>query len=268
MRFFPFLFLFSLSATINDPFRCEWFTGYRNDRIHWHLQDAATNTVTYSELYRDVEFWENGLVFKVIHRDIVFFVRGSYSAFGKGQLQETQAGIRQPRSHTTGWAADASGYLSYAVNLTNGRVYKWIFMPLVGYSGYFERLRAPPQNLRQSWYGVFLGAGLQIEPGGRLLFNLGYAYHWPHLHFTTHFLSSSEPTTNSFHTDQGGNLGQTGWAQVDYRFGKVWRVGLGAQVHYFSTPFSNVDTSQTPTSQTLKLRWVPIDGWMQISREL
>src|SRR5579864_9831520 len=90
----------TLRATVNEPFRWEVFSGYRNDRIHQH-------TPILSEIYRDVEFWENGLVLKAIHRDLAFFLKGSYSAL-----------------ITHGWAADVAGYFGYAVNLTTDRTYK------------------------------------------------------------------------------------------------------------------------------------------------
>ena len=77
-NFLFILFVSALSATVNEPLRCEVFSGYRNDRIHWHLQDpGAGGTLTYSERYRDVEYWENGLVLKTIHRDLTFFLRGT-----------------------------------------------------------------------------------------------------------------------------------------------------------------------------------------------
>lgn len=121
MRFCSvFLCVLPLAATINEPLRCELFNGYRNDRLHWHLQEGGTGLLTYSELNRDVEFWENGLTLKTIHRDLAFFLRGSYAAFGKGSLFQRYSDLpftaEQPqfRFNTDGWAADASGYFSYA----------------------------------------------------------------------------------------------------------------------------------------------------------
>lgn len=286
----------SLQASLNEPLRAEWFTGYRNDQIHWHLQNE-TGATLYTEHYRDVQFWENGLVLKTIHRDVAFLARGSYSAFGKGNLSETYRQLSFTpdlvsfQSHTSGWAADAMGYISYGVNLTEGRLYKWIVLPLLGYSAHFERLNRSspkpkissayemnssfPQQLRQSWYGVFLGVALQIEPGGRLLFNVGYTYHWLRARFNTQWqeqvvtMSGNNLVLNSIHLNRGGNLGQTGWAQIDYSLTKDWRMGLGAQIHYFSTRFFQVDVKQNnnPVSEVFKLRWTPIDGWIQISRE-
>ncbi|MES2273480.1 MAG: hypothetical protein V4487_04760, partial [Chlamydiota bacterium] len=83
IKLWPFFFLAApLLATVNEPWRWELFTGYRNDRIHWHLQESEGGALTYSELYRDVEFWENGLTLKTIYRDLSFLLRGAYGTFG------------------------------------------------------------------------------------------------------------------------------------------------------------------------------------------
>ena len=90
--FFALLFLgifalpFFLLATVNEPLRGEFFSGYRNDRIHWHLQTPGNGVLTYSELYRDVQFWDNGLALRTVSRDLLFFLSGNYAAFGRGAL--------------------------------------------------------------------------------------------------------------------------------------------------------------------------------------
>lgn len=290
-------------ASVNDPIRWELFSGYRNDHLHWHLQNPGANTTSYREIYRNIQFWENGLVIKLIQRDIAFYVRGSYSAFGKGQLNQHYYNLTSTDSPiflagTRGWASDAMGYLSYTANLTPGRHYQFIVMPLVGYSGHFEKLKrnkvqpAPylsgngeeifssfPQMLRQTWYGVFIGGNLRIEPNEKLFLNVGYTYHWLRSRFKTAWqdqilqfsgktLTSTITTLNSLRVNQGGNIGQTGWMQIDYCFSRLWKGGFGAQIHYFSTTYVPLHIKQNGVSlaQTFKLRWTPIDGWIQISR--
>ena len=62
MKFWHFCFCVApIFATVNEPLRIELFSGYRNDRLHWHLQEGGTGTLNYSEKYRDLQFWENGL---------------------------------------------------------------------------------------------------------------------------------------------------------------------------------------------------------------
>ena len=310
LAIFPLL----LSASVNEPLRCEFFSGYKNDRIHWHLQlPGEGGVLTYSELYRDLEFWENGLSLKAIHRDIVFFLRGSYSAFGRGgTLFQKYADLPftpdQPqfRFHPEGWAADASGYFGYAVNLTADRTYKVILIPLLGYSAHFERLRSKggtpdpyessdalgadfytmrsslPQQLHQTWYGFFLGGAFQVEPGGRFVLQAGYAYHFLRCRFKSHdetdvslynsgpVLVSNDVALTKVKTSEGGNMGQTGWVQLDYLFSKLWRMGLGGQIHYFSSRVidASLQSAGETSSEKFKLRWTSIAGWVQVSREI
>ncbi len=276
MKFLPlFLSAAGLFATVNEPLRWEIFSGYRNDRTHWHLQDPGDGgTLTYSELYRDIEYWENGLVLKVIHRDLTFFLRGAYGTFGKGAVYqrypETQT---RTRSTTSGWTADGSGYFGYAVNLSADRTYKVILTPLIGYSGYFEQLKRKdiPGNFRLVWNGFLFGGGIAVEPGGNLIFNVGYSYHLMHnrVHTTAQDIGGAS-TRQSIKTSSGGNGGQSGWAQMDWLLGYYWRLGIGGQIHYFSTRVVNATVEQAGRgdySQKFKLRWTPVSAWAQISRQ-
>lgn len=301
--------------------RCEIFSGYRNDRQHWHLQDPGVGGVlTYSELARDVQFWENGICFKTIHRDFVFNIKGSYAAFGRGSVFERFAQLdftaEQPHFHFSshGFAADTSGYIGLAVNLTPDRTYKVIIIPLLGLSAHFEQLwrqngspslyegsareglftmhSSLPNKLHQTWYGLFLGGGFQIEPGGRLVLQAGYSYHWLRCKFKTHLknivdvfnndsmLLSDTVTTTKVSLSDGGNMGHTGWAQVDLLCTQLWRFGLGAQIHYFSSRVLDASLHQnkeilnsiqttftTSSSEKFKLRWTSISGYLQGSRE-
>ncbi|MEN9654786.1 MAG: Protochlamydia outer membrane protein [Chlamydiota bacterium] len=300
-------------ATVNEPLQVALLTGYRNDRLHWHTQlEASDHAITYSEQYRDIQFWENGLALKVIHRDLVFFLSGSYAAFGRGgtlfdrfgNLSFTQANPRFQFS-TQGWASDAKGYFGYAVNLTPDRTYKTILIPLVGYSAHFERLKRPgssslsstnaagaasftmtpelPQELHQSMYGVLLGVGFQVEPGGNLQLSGGYTYHWLGDKFKTHYGydvtlydASGSPTSSSstqikLTSTSSGNLGQTGWLELQTKLPKGWRFGLAAMIHYFATRVVDArlaPVGQAVTHQKFRLRWTPISGSVVVSKEL
>ncbi|HSX26139.1 MAG TPA: hypothetical protein VLE89_03940 [Chlamydiales bacterium] len=318
MRILPFLlFACGLFGSVNEFLRWEISSGYRNDRIHWHLQNPGDNAeLTYSELNRDVEFWENALTLKTIHRDLVFLVRGAYGTFGHGTLFQKYANLSyatdQPdfQFNTQGWSADANGYFGYAVNLTADRTYKAILIPLIGLSGHFERLKrhgASPfespnavganeytltseaKPLRMSWWGVFIGGGFIIEPGGRFIFNGGYSYHWMRFRLHTGYenelffgspIITQQITTVSLKVDEGGNHGHSGWGQIDYILNRAWRCGIGGQIHYFfsgviaTTLHNQVQTLlQSPSfvesdiAQKLELRWITFSGWVQISRE-
>ncbi len=268
MKILAFLFLaLAMHATVNEPLRLEVFTGYRNDLIHWHIQNPGEDALlNLSERYRDVEYWLNGVVLKAIHRDLTFFLRGSYGAFGKGRLTERfPQEIDNPhiRFKTNGWAADLSGYFGYAVNLTADRTYKVILTPLIGYLGYFEKLSFSNGNFHLVWNGFFLGGQFVFETGGPVILTAGYAYNFVHNKVHTHFQDSSLKTSS------GGNSGQSGWAQIDWSSCGLWRIGLGADIRYFSTRVVDASFSQEgrgDLSQKFKLRWTPISGWGQISR--
>lgn len=313
MKRFFFLPL-ALFATVNEPLRVELYTGYRNDRLHWHLkQPGEHGPLTYSELYRDLQFWENGISFKVIHRDLFFFLKGNYGGFGNGDLFQRFADLsftsEEPRFqfNANGWSADGSGSFGYAVNLTSDRTYKVLLIPLLGYSGHFEQLHRThpqpnpytsspaigadffsmqstlPQKLHMTWYGFFLGGGFQVEPGGRLILQAGYTYHWMRMRFKTHdrtdvslfndgpILVSETNTLTRVKSSAGDNHGHTGWAQLDYCLTRAWRLGFGAQIRYFASRVVDASIQQSglpDSSEKLKLRWVPISGWFQLSREL
>ena len=263
----PLLFVSGLFATVNEPLRFELFSGYRNDRIHWHLQEPGEGgAVTYSELYRDIEYWENGLALKVIHRDLTFFLRGAYGTFGKGTLFGKIPGQTNTPLGTEGWTADGSGYFGYAVNLTADRTYKVILTPLIGYSVHFEQL--DPRAFRVVWNGFLFGGGFTIEPGGRLIFNVGYAYNILHNRVHTKFVGSTP--FHSLKTDTRGNMGQTGWAQMDWVLPRYWRIGIGGLINYFSTSVVDAHIEQTlagDITQKFKLRWTSFSAWLELGRE-
>lgn len=320
MKFYSLLlFCLPLAATVNEPLRAELFSGYRNDRIHWHLQQGGAGTLFYSELYRDVEFWENGLMFKGIHRDLTFFLKGSYGTFGRGSVFQRYANQNfatdepQFQGTTDGWVADGSGYFGYAVNLTADRTYKFIITPLIGYSAHFERLQRGgitpnplqsddavgassysmisrlPKSLHLAWYGFLFGIGVTIEPGNRVILDAGYSYHLLDLRFKTQVenqvslfnpaLTSDQISSFSVDPKGGGSRGHTGWAQLDFAISRLWRFGLGAQIHYFLTNVLDTSRHQKTTplvpsgpttlaeiDQKFKLRWASVSGWLEVSR--
>lgn len=288
MKWLFFFFSTALFATVNEPLRWEVFSGYRNDRIHWHLQEPGEGgTLTYSELYRDVQFWENGLVLKVIYRDLTFFMRGAYGTFGTGTVyQRNQSAPNAPHFtfDTSGWTADGTGYFGYSINLTADRTYKVILTPLIGYGGSFECLHRKsgrpdgevspsfqsdlPGVFRLVWNGVFLGGGFLIEPGGRLILNGGYTYHF--MHNEVHTAVKTSLSDQTIKESSGGNKGHTGWLQMDGILNRFWRLGIGGQIHYFFTRVvdATIEQPNLPnSSEKLKLRWTSISAWAQISRQ-
>jgi hypothetical protein len=259
----------SLFATVNEPLRVGIFSGYRNDRIHWHLQDPGEGgAVTYSELDRDIQFWENGLTLKAVYRDLTFFLKGAYGTFGKGEAIQKYPNAAQFQSQTNGWTADGTGYLGYAVNLTSGRMYQVILTPLIGYSISVEHLKRDHRPFKLLWNGFLFGGGFSIQSGGPLLFHAGYSYHLMH-NRTKAKLQSELNTQQSAKTSSKGNGGQAGWAEIDWQFHPSWRLGLGGEIRYFFTRVVNLSVFQADRAdyaQKFKLRWTTVSGWLQIER--
>lgn len=229
----------ALFATVNDPFEIRLSSGYRADHIHWHQGEV------YSEEYKLIQFWENDLGFRVVYRDLLVKLQGGYSAFGTGTMLQRPS---EEQFSTNGWAADGLGLVGYTVELTPDRTYKVLFIPLGGFSGHYETLN--PKDYNQTWYGFFLGGGFRFEPSGPLLFDIGYAYNWLHLCAKEHYT-----LVNGW-----GSHGHTGWAEIDYRFAKLWSIGLTGNINYFFSPHEGADQ--------FKIRFTNVSGLVTLSREL
>lgn len=255
--------------------------------------------LAYTELYRDVEFWQNGLSFRVIHRDFSFFINGAYGTFGRGTLFQKYSDLNFTPEHpefnfsTEGFSADVSGYLGYAVNLTDARTYEVLFTPFIGYAGHFERLSrgdshprpyivgginmtsSCPKDFRLTWNGFQFGGDLAVDPGNRVHLRTGYAYNLlkMHLHTLYRYENGGQKTLNRIKAIQGGNPGQTGWAEIGYSLNQIWRIGLGGLINYFPAQVINttmqreVDGVKTEIPTQLKLRWTSISGWLALSGE-
>ena len=266
MKYFLFLLFtsFSLTATLNQPLRCEITSGYRNDRIHYHLTTPGDEAMElFSGLYRDIEYWENGLNLKVIHRDLYFTLNGAYGTFGEGTLFQRIPNQDQTRLSTNGWTADGEARFGYAVNLTADRTYKVAIIPLIGYSAHFERLN--PRNMRLSWYGFLFGASFLVETNGRAAFSGGYDYNLLHSSFKSQIENDNLVAVKD---KSSGDKGHTGFLQMDYILNHLWRIGIGGKIHYFFTRVVD-STLKMPshTPEKFKMRWTAISGWAQISRE-
>jgi hypothetical protein len=295
-------------GSVNETMRWEWESGYRNDSLHWHLHNGSG--ASYSEHDRDLQFWENALDLRVIYRDIAFFARGSYAAFGSGRMSQAWANLAftsEPPCnswHTRAWGLDGWGYLGYSVNLTADRTYRVILIPIIGYGADYEHLeqkgsctaRGPaaapaasysmtchlPGSERMCWFGPLFGGLFIIEPGGRLRFEAGYAYHRLHMRFTSKretdvslydaglALLSETITADKIKVKDRANLAHTGWGRMDVEITKEWRVGLEAQIRYFASRNLEAavkdEMTQTRSSQKFKARWTAVSGALSISR--
>jgi hypothetical protein len=244
--------------------RWEWQTGYRNDNVHWHLQNPGTGTLTYSERYRNLQFWENALALRVIYRDIAVAARAA-SAFGHGGLKERYAQEELFFFHpTSAWTIEGWGYFGYSVNLTDNRTYKVILVPFLGYGANAETLHREGISPKESmcWYGPLIGGFFLIEPGGQLQFEVGYAYHWLDLRFHAKYPILNTDKFQTVKIKDSGNLGHSGWGRMDYLLSKYWRCGGFAQIQYFTSRVSNADG----LSEKYKARWTAISGGLTLAR--
>ncbi len=295
-------------ASVNEPMRWEVGSGYRSDALHWHLKQGEDPV--YRERCRDMQFWENELTLRAIYRDIAVFAKGAYGALGGGSLKQCYTHLNfapDPASfsfHTTGWTLDGWGYLGYSVNLTPDRTYKVILIPMVGYGVDYEKLErhgiqtaagaaaapsesysmasALPSNLHMCWFGPLFGGLFIIQPGGRLRFEAGYAYHRLHLRFFTRMrtdvslfaagpvLLSETDRAEKFKIKDGANLAHTGWASIDYTISKEWKSGLFAQIQYFASRILEGSLKNESTGiredRKFKVRWTAISGALTLSR--
>lgn len=311
-RWFYALIPYSIvCGSVNEPIRWEWESGYRNDTLHWHLKNPVVSSeLSYSEHYRDLQYWDNALTIRAIHRDIAIFVRGSFGAFGHGSLKQKYANLTftsetpiyswQPSS----WNLDGWGYFGYSVDLTADRTYHVILIPMIGYGVNAEQLDSdgtrtmsgpavlPAQSFsitsslpgkeRMCWFGPLFGGLLIIQPGGRLQFEAGYAYHRLHLRFRSKYASdvalysangglfSESGQIEKIKVKDGANLAHTGWGRMDYIISNAWRIGLEAQIQYFGSRILDAviknDTTAVRSSQKFKARWTAVTGAFMLSR--
>lgn len=307
----------SLGATVNEPFRLEINSGSRLDRIHWHLEQEDPAKILYSEEYRGVLFAENQLKSSWIYRDLSFGVEGNYGVYGKGSLSQSfhnqSFASDQPlfSFQTRGWSAGGLGHFGYAVNLTDGRFYRVILIPSIGYFVDAKKLKRDRPKVRSfqsihaingtsyqmhseslnpfqtMWYGfLFRFAGL-IDPGNGGLFRFGYHYQLPCFRLRSETQSrvvvtggnGLDETTRFFlRPNSVGNLGHTGWLQLEGMLGR-WKLGVGVQYTYLSTMVLGVhrkeevdqraplvQTTRSEETQKLKLRSNSLHSWVAVSR--
>lgn len=298
-------------GSVNEPIRWEWANGYRNDTLHWHLKKPDDKrALCYTERARDLQFWENALTVRAIHRDITVFARGSFGAFGKGSLKQKYSNLNFTSENPifswkpTSWNFDGWGYFGYSVDLTSDRTYHVILIPMAGFGVNVEQLdidgrhsltglvaisdqsfsmtSALPGKERMCWYGPLVGGLFIIQPGGRLHFEAGYAYHWLHLRLRSirqtgialyspngDLISESEQS-KKLKVKDGGNLAHTEWGRIDYLLSKSWRIGLEGQVQYFSSRMLDAEMKDKSTSkhvsQKFKARWTAISGVFIVAR--
>ena len=281
----------TLVATINEPPRLELLSGYRNDLIHWHLTQG--DIFLSSERARNIQFWQNALLFDCIHRDIACSAKAGYGAFGRGELKERLAFAGATPDFTFfthGWAVDGATFLGYAVNLTPDRTYRVALIPLAGFSGHYQVMQRPgaqtvhinssemtssfPKPYQQTWYGPYIGGEFRIDPSSCLFFEIGYAYHWLHVRVSSQTKQRLDTITSmdKLTLSRWGNFGHSGWGQMQIGLTRSWRIGLALDIEYYFSGKHPVNVTQSAgefsveVSETFKLRWFSISAFANVSK--
>ncbi len=289
MKKWPFLFFLlshPLFATLSIPFTMDIGEGYREDHLKLHLELPATPGTSYEERYDPLRFAQTEITFRTVQRDIYLLGNFGYGAFGttrakQGPFYLSFASDANPTFHfdTTADAFNAMGIFGYQVDLTPGRHYTVAFTPLFGYSWYYDQIRrkgtsphpltgsfgvgetysmtsnVSNKDLTTQWNGFFIGADLQIYPGGRVTFNVMYAYHFMSLRQTIQFsndvqtfssgvLASDIETQWKVKVKTSGNHGHLGILKAEYAFSQHWGGILFGKILYFSSHTRNVTVKE------------------------
>jgi hypothetical protein len=235
-----FLFLHNIVfSTIIEPLSLDLGLGYREDHFKWNItSDTLEKVLFYQERYKHPRYLQTNLSLKAIQRDLYFFYNFAYSFFGKGQMHQKikDANLYSFDYKNKGRDIETELEVGYAVDLTSGRIEKFILIPLFGYSGFwksFKREDSHPtyqnsgllissnlsKNLKEVWYGPYLGVNLEFIPSEIVIFNLGYHFNWLKLkHKSTSELveTSNSLVVNDYKIINGFFSGHS-----DYAFGKI-----------------------------------------------
>jgi hypothetical protein len=276
----------SLFATITIPFTMDMGLGYREDHLKMRVKMPATpGNMTYEERYDPIHFIETELTLRKVHRDIFFLVNGGFG--GIGSCDAKQGPFFAPGStdtpsfhfHTGTEAWHALGMLGYQVDLTPGRHYTVAFTPLFGYAWYYEKInRENPtpspfegslfsmnsffshKDMKTTWKGFFVGCDLQIYPGGKVTFNITYAYHFMGLRqnvsfgneltqfFSPGVVASQTTTEFTANAKFHGNHGHLGILKGEYDFDQNWGAILYGKILYLSSHDRSLNVKEVITT--------------------
>jgi len=289
-KILPLLFFFfhELCGTITIPFTMDVGGGFRQDHLKIGIFDPGdSGALTYREDYQHISFAQTELTLRTVRRDIFLLANIGYGAIGSGKL--TQGPIfldfspETPTFYftTSAQAYHALGIFGYQVNLTPDRYYTVAFTPLLGYSWYYEQInrKSPHPNpysspvfpgepdvfqmtsglhkdLTAEWNGFFIGADVQIYPGGRVTLNATYAYHFmalrQHLYGESNVRTFSgsgallldETTQFSTKVNTGGNHGHLGILKAACAFTQKWSGILYGKILYLTSHIRTIKVKE------------------------
>ncbi|PIS00250.1 MAG: hypothetical protein COT84_08580 [Chlamydiae bacterium CG10_big_fil_rev_8_21_14_0_10_35_9] len=289
VRYIIFLFLIGTTfATITTPFEMTLATGYRQDHLKWRLQEPGDpSTTTYREDYSNLKFIQTELTLKKITRDLYFYVNGGYGAIGSDTMRQSGFDLSfttDPVSfqfNTDAEAFSGEGVLGYVAELTPDRYYEVNITPLFGFSIQYEKIKRKnptpdpyvssnisgadfftvnstlsEQDLKQKWYGIFIGFDFFANPRGVFNLGFGYRYHWLSLHqkFFSDLLIKTfdndssvllnETITMNGKVQKNGNLGHSGYVTLGANPTRYILLSAIGKIHYFSSKVINANITQ------------------------
>lgn len=286
---FFLLLVNSLFATLSTPLTLDIGEGYREDHLKLHLllPNPAGGT-WYEERYDPIRFAQTEVTLRFVERDIYLLFNGGYSAIGKCTMKQGPLSVPFSTNeasfhfHTTGQSAHAMGIFGYQVDLTPCRHYTVAFTPLFGYGYYYEKLKrkmptpnpfsspvssgSPSffnmfsklsrKNLTTIWKGFFVGADVQVNPGGIVTFNATYAYHFMALRqkiaiqthtelFSPTILLEDFTTLWDTNVHTPNNHGHLGILKAYFDISCHWGALLYGKILYFTSHMRDVTLKQT-----------------------
>ncbi len=249
-----------LQGTENEPLMLEVGGGYGQEKVVWKsLSDTEPRTLNFRESYRKLHFLESIAALRSIQYDFYFFLEGGYAYVFPVRLKE-QLLINDVNAYLSckakGYQAHSFFLFGYEVDLTPDRFSHFFLTPLVGYGGFWKKLREKNgaedhlptlfveqehSSLKQTWFGPYLGGGVFAQPDKLWRFEISYLFGWLHLRHSSRiffdFLTPLEQG-NVLQKEKDKKLaafGHLARAKLFYDLAPSWRASIVADYRYFST---------------------------------
>lgn len=181
-------------------------SGYRFDQFNYKiLSDTQENELVYEEKFKSPQYWQSSIAFSVLKNGFYLSTDFNYAQLlnKKMKLTDTDMDLNEYLFDyiARGYDLDSSFEVGFGANLTPDRVYKFLVMPIVGYSGFWKFYKRKDQTpdpdkvfingydinsysslskrkLSQIWYGPYIGGKLIIIPNNLVEFDLSYHFNW------------------------------------------------------------------------------------------
>jgi hypothetical protein len=272
------LFFIKANASVNEPLSFTLKAGYRQNYLSWKsLSDTESELLIYQEKYKKQNMVDLEAELYSIHRDIYFSLEGGFAGLFNSDAYQRYDQLDftadKPRLSFDAKGTDwhVFGLLGIAANLTQGRYYKWIIVPVFGYGGYWtsiKRKATKPEslalsdpsgagiqssyinsklsdkNLEDNWHGPAIGAHIIVDPGTMVVFDFSYLFNWLNLHhdslvelkkqdFSASGLAVETIITQSEKISSSSSYGHIVKAKASCQLSKKFLTSFTAKYQYF-----------------------------------